>query len=98
MLTGLYWWEHRYLGALVSSTIELLIDPDNGKTQFHLQKLMEEHQVHVPIAPLATERTPFERLRFTLKLTPRQRAEFLSELAKLPAVHELREVPAQSGA
>jgi putative Mg2+ transporter-C (MgtC) family protein len=95
VLTGLYWWEHRYIAPPICSTVEVLIDPDHGKTQFHLRKLMEEHQVHTPVSPVAPESAERQRLRFSLKLSSRQRAEFLSEVARLPAVREMREVPGQ---
>jgi putative Mg2+ transporter-C (MgtC) family protein len=90
VLTGGYWWEHRFIDEMVPTSVELVIDPNCGKTRLKLQCLLEDFQVQAKIEPLPAEEKPFERLRLQFGLPRRQRAEFLDRMADLADVRQIQ--------
>lgn len=90
MLTGLYYWEHRYLENLHPKTLALLIDPDHGKTRFRLERLMVDFHVTCPVVEVKGAPAGLERIRLKVCLPERQCAEFLDELSRLEQIKEMR--------
>jgi putative Mg2+ transporter-C (MgtC) family protein len=93
LLSGIYWWEQHYIGEMQGVTIELTVDVDEGKTRFRLERLLADFHVRAELAELAPREQPTGDVRFTFHLPRRQRLELLHELAGLPEVRRIREVP-----
>ena len=96
ILVGVRRWEIRHLGGMKSAAIEIVFDPDHGKTQIRLDRIRDEFRVtgQLIVQPVAGESTV--RGRLEVQLPRRQLHEFLAELVDLPAVREIREIKAEN--
>jgi putative Mg2+ transporter-C (MgtC) family protein len=94
VLAGVRRWEIRHLGGLKCAVVEIVFDPDHGKTEMRLDCLRENfHLTHAPeIEPIPGQSTMRGRLR--IELPRRHLHEFLSELVDIAGVLEVRQLPA----
>ena len=92
VLSGIYWWEQRFVGGLQPTTIELLVDVNHGKTRFHLESLLQEFHAGCLLGPMAAGPDDLARVRLSFRLTHRHRTELLEQLANLHEVREIREI------
>jgi len=93
ILAGVHRWEIRHLGGVKSVAIEIVFDPDHGKTLIRLDCIRETFHVsnHLVIQPSA-DAGPL-RGRLDVELPRRYLHEFLGALVNVPAVREIRELP-----
>lgn len=96
VLVGVRRWEIRHLGGLKSAIVEIIFDPDHGKTQMRLECLRETFHLSQAweIEPMPTEGT----LRGTLKIElPRRHFhEFLGEMVEIAGVVEVHQRPSRN--
>ena len=93
LLVGVLRWEIRHLGGMKSVVVDIVYDPDHGKTLIRLEQMREQHRVErFQMTELAEAPGGCVRAELKLSLPRRQLHEFLSDLAGLPALREIREV------
>ena len=82
--------ELRGLGSVQECHIELVFDADGGKTRVQIEKIMEDFHQTNPLT--LSEPAADETIRSTLtsRLYRRHHLEFLSELAALPKVKQIK--------
>jgi putative Mg2+ transporter-C (MgtC) family protein len=89
MLSAVGRWELSHYGARHEATIGLVFDPDHGKTEIKIERVLEDFA----ISPTAVRRSddPDGRQRWmvTFRLTGRHTREFLLELAQMPEVYAI---------
>lgn len=96
VLAGVYKWEVRHLGGIKSVLVEIVYDPDHGKTRVRLEQMREEHRVQsFRMSELGETMGGCTRARLELSLPRRQLHEFLSRLVELPGLREIRELPSE---
>ncbi|HOW64407.1 MAG TPA: MgtC/SapB family protein [Candidatus Paceibacterota bacterium] len=93
VLAGVRRWEIRHLGGVTSVAVEVVFDPDHGKTQIRLDSVRELFRVsqRFEVQTMPGQETLSGRL--DVRLPRRHLHEFLSALVDMPAVREIREVP-----
>jgi putative Mg2+ transporter-C (MgtC) family protein len=91
VLAGIYGFEIRYLGGMRSVTVELIFDPNHGKTRIHLDHLREEFHVEADLQEREIRNDSTVRATLNVTLARRYLHEFLDTLAYLPAVLEIRQ-------
>jgi putative Mg2+ transporter-C (MgtC) family protein len=84
-------WEVRHLGGMASASIEVVYDPDHGKTRVRLERLRDEFRVTDPSFEETVAGGEAVCVRLDVALPRRQLHEFLDAVAALPAVREIRE-------
>lgn len=89
-LTGIYLWESHAIGERRAAHVELVYDPDHGKSRVRIEKIMEDFHLHQESGAEEPAADGALRLRFEFHLPRRQSREFLFQLASLPAVREIR--------
>lgn len=92
VLVGVLKWEVRRTGGMKSLTVEVVYEPDHGKTLVKLQQIRCEYNLNEPIVLPTGPDEPLGRVRFKLHAPQRPLYEFLDRIASEPAVRELREV------
>lgn len=97
LLTALLAWQHHVIGGLRAAVVELIAEPDRGKTRIHIEKILEDY--HIPEMDVKFTDLPdgAVRARVSIRLPQRHRREFLEMLAALPAVREIREERGDEG-
>jgi len=89
LLSAVGRWELSHYGARHEVTIGLVFDPDRGKTEIKIERVLEDFA----IPPTAVRRSddPDGRQRWvvTFRLTGRHTREFLSELVQMPEVYAI---------
>ena len=89
MLSAVGRWELSHYGARREATIGLVFDPDRGKTEIKIERVLEDFA----IPPTAVRRSddPDGRQRWvvTFRLTGRHTREFLLELVQMPEVYAI---------
>lgn len=90
-LVGIFWWENRSIEELQAAAVELVFDPDHGKTRIRIAKIMEDFHVVRPARDLEALPDGRHRLRILYHLPRRQRHDFLAQLAEMKDVREMRE-------
>jgi len=98
VLAGVRSWEVRHLGGIHSVAVEIVFDPDHGKTAVRLDCIREAFHVRsrLVVAPIPGE--GLVRGKLDLTLSQRYLREFLGELVDVPAVQELCELPSDERA
>lgn len=88
-LTGIYVWEGHTIGEGRAARVEVVYDPDHGKSRVRIEKIMEDFHLHQESG--LEEPTTDGAMRLTLRyhLPRKQSREFLHQLACLPAVREI---------
>ena len=92
VLTGAYWWEHHFLLGSPVEVVELIVEPEHGKTRFRLEQLLNDFHVSNPLEEVRPAADGLVCVRVSFRLSPRQRLEFLNELASLEEVREMRQM------
>jgi len=92
VLSGIRVWEIRHLGGMKAVSIELIFDPDHGKSRVRFERLRDEFHIGGQILEAADTVDGCRRVRVDLRLPRRHLHEFLEALVALPAVRELREL------
>jgi putative Mg2+ transporter-C (MgtC) family protein len=90
-LTGMFWWEAHMIGEMRAADVEIVFEPDHGKTRVKIAWLMEEFLVTEPARALENTDEGNTRLRFSFHLPRKQRRDFMNQLASMPEVRELIE-------
>jgi hypothetical protein len=80
---------------MASTSVELALDEDHGKTWIRLERIREEFQVTEQLHVQKESSGQIVRMRLDLQLPRRHLREFLDQVAALPAVKEIREVNPQ---
>ena len=95
ILVGVRRWEIRHLGGVTSVTVEIVFEPDHGKTQVRLDHLREEFHVgtHWRVEPGPGSGDNTNRGRLDVALPRKHLHEFLDELVGIAAVREIRQLP-----
>jgi putative Mg2+ transporter-C (MgtC) family protein len=91
VLGSMEWWEIRSAGELETRTVEIVADPDGGKTQVRLDWLMEQFRMQAAWREIARNSDGTHRWRAQVQLPKHQRSEFLRELADLDQVREIHQ-------
>lgn len=92
VLSGIRGWEIRHLGGMKAVSIEIVFDPDHGKSRVRFERLRDEFHLTGQILELADLGDGCRRARVDLQLPRRHLHEFLDALVSLPAVREIREI------
>jgi putative Mg2+ transporter-C (MgtC) family protein len=90
-LTGIFWCEGHMIDEMQAASVDLAFDPDHGKTQIRIAKIMEEFHLRSPPRELEPAPSGDHRLRIDYRLPRRHARDFVSQLAELQAVREIRE-------
>jgi putative Mg2+ transporter-C (MgtC) family protein len=91
VLSGIYWWESHVIEEMRSAVVELVFDPNFGKTRIRIAKLMEDCHVTNAARDLEPMSDGRVRMRIVYRLPRKQRREFLGVLAEMTEVKEMRE-------
>lgn len=92
VLSGIHLWEVHHLGGMKAVSIEVVFDPDHGKSRVRFERLRDEYHIQGQILELADADDGCRRARVDLRLPRRHLHEFLAELVDLAAVREIREL------
>ena len=92
VLSGIRGWEIRHLGGMKAVSIEVVFDPDHGKSRVRFERLRDEFHIGGQILEVADAGDGCRRARVDLRLPRRHLHEFLEALVALPAVRELSEL------
>ncbi|MBI5361871.1 MAG: MgtC/SapB family protein [Planctomycetes bacterium] len=90
VLTGMRAWESHSIGEGRAGSVELVYDPDHGKSRVRIEKIMEDFHLHQEAGIEEPTDDGALRLRFRFHLPRKQSRDFLHELASLPAVRAIR--------
>lgn len=93
VLTSVLAWEIHHLGGMATANLELLVDPDHGKSRIRLDRIREEYRVRGSFTGEPVPAGSLVRLRLVPRLPKRQLHEFLAAVAELPAVREINLLP-----
>ncbi len=96
ILLGVHRWELHHLGGLKSVIVEIVFDPDHGKTQIRLDCVREAFHVGGKPVVQQVSGDPTLRARLDVQLPRRHLHEFLEEIVNRPAVREIRELPPEA--
>lgn len=82
-------WELLHYGGKQEAAVGLVFDPDHGKTEIKLERLLEEFAI--PKNSVHRSNDPDGRHRWVIqfRLTGRHTREFLSELVEVPEVYAI---------
>ena len=83
--------EVRALGDIRESRIELVFDPNGGKTRVQIEKIMEDFHLHAPLDLGETASDGTVRATLNCRLARHHHREFLNEITRLPEVKGLSE-------
>ncbi|MEI6674326.1 MAG: MgtC/SapB family protein [Verrucomicrobiota bacterium] len=92
VLVAVLKWEIHHLGGIQTVDIELVFDPDHGKTRIKMERLREEFRVTGQALLYETMPDGIVRARLDLRLPRRHLREFLDELAALSGVRSIHEL------
>ena len=82
-------WEVSHYGAIRETTIRIVFDPDHGKTEIKLERLMEEFAIPQNTVQRSNDPDGRERWVVQFRLTGRHSREFVSELVQIPEVYAI---------
>ena len=89
ILTIVQGWEVRHLGGMREAVIEMLCDPDHGKTRIRIDRLREVFHVTAQQMKIESLDDGNIRARVQVRLPRKHLHELLNSLADLPAVKEI---------
>ncbi|HEY5909281.1 MAG TPA: MgtC/SapB family protein [Verrucomicrobiae bacterium] len=96
ILAGVRRWEIRHLGGVKSVVVEIVFDPDHGKTRIRLDCVRETFHVGAQLAVQPGPGEAMMRGRLDVRLPRRHLHEFLDAVVDIPAVREIRELPSEN--
>jgi hypothetical protein len=85
--------ERRAWGGVQPFSVELGFQPEGGRTQARIEKIMEDHQLLGGLEIVGTGDAARGQGRIHGRLSRRHRREFLNDLAQVPGVESIREAP-----
>jgi putative Mg2+ transporter-C (MgtC) family protein len=91
VLVAVLKWEISHLGGIQAVSIDLVFDPDHGRTRIKMERLREEFHVTGQALAYETAADGIVRASLDLRLPRRHMREFLDELASLPGVSSIHE-------
>lgn len=91
VLVAVLKWEISHLGGIQEVHIDLVFDPDHGRTRIKMERLREEFHVTRQALNYDTGADGIVRAHLVLRLPRRHMREFLDELASLPGVSSIHE-------
>jgi putative Mg2+ transporter-C (MgtC) family protein len=92
VLTTALAFEDRRSGDARESRVELVFEPNQGKTRVQIEKIMEDFHLRAPLDAGDPAPDGTVRVTFLCRLSRRHRREFLNEIALLPQVKGLKEL------
>jgi putative Mg2+ transporter-C (MgtC) family protein len=92
LLVGIRGWEIRHLGGMKYARVELIFDPDHGKTRIRLNRARQEARIDAGLSPGEVVEDGLVRAHIDLNVTRAQFFEFLGSVAELAEIREIREV------
>jgi putative Mg2+ transporter-C (MgtC) family protein len=95
ILEGVRHWEIRHLGGMRSLSVEIVFDPDHGKTRIRLEQLRDEFHATQSGIGYANVEGGQVCARLDVFLPRRNLHEFLGAVAAIPEVREIREGPVE---
>jgi putative Mg2+ transporter-C (MgtC) family protein len=91
VLVAVLQWEIHHLGGIKTVSIDLVFDPDHGRTRIKMERLREEFHVTEQALSYVAKPDGIVQARLELRLPRRHMHEFLDELASLPGVSSIQE-------
>jgi putative Mg2+ transporter-C (MgtC) family protein len=82
-------WELNHFGGRNELTIGLVFDPDRGKTEIKIERIMDEYAILKSVVDRTEETHGRQRWVIRFRLTPRRAREFLLELVQIPEVYAI---------
>ncbi len=82
-------WELSHVGGRHQATIGLIFDPDHGKTEIKIERLLEEFAIPDSAVRRSNEPDGRQRWEIKIRLTGRHTREFLLELVQMPEVYAI---------
>ncbi|MBI3876980.1 MAG: MgtC/SapB family protein [Verrucomicrobia bacterium] len=98
VLTVISTLEKKYLGHCEFSSVLVTFDPAGGKSVVKIEEILEDHHVQRGPMDLSTASDGMKQLRLNYCHAHRHHREFLTSLAALPEVREIRREPPSSSA
>lgn len=80
------------MGEERESRVLLVFDPNGGKTRVQIEKILDDYHICEPLAVDETAVDGKVRATFRYRLHRRHGRELLDEIARMPAVIELKEL------
>jgi putative Mg2+ transporter-C (MgtC) family protein len=82
-------WELSHFGGRNELTIGLVFDPNRGKTEIKIERLLDEYAISKNVIHRTDEPDGRQRWVIQFHLTPRRAREFLMELVQIPEVYSI---------
>jgi putative Mg2+ transporter-C (MgtC) family protein len=82
-------WELSHFGGQNEITIELVFDPDRGKTEIKIEHLLDAYSIVKRVVHRTDEPDGRQRWVIQFRLTARRAREFLFELVQIPEVYSI---------
>ena len=82
-------WELSHFGGRNELTIGLVFDPNRGKTEIKIERLLDEHAISKTVIHRTDEPDGRQRWVIQVHLTARRAREFLVELVQIPEVYSI---------
>lgn len=92
VLSVLLAFEIRTLGGVQECQVEIVFDPNGGKTRVRIEKIMEDFHMQQPLNVVGAAPDGNARALFKCRLPRRHHREFLNELAIMTEVKELKQL------
>jgi len=93
VLASVHRWEIRHLGGMRRLRLELILDPDHGKAKAKLYAICDEFNVDTQSMAFDECGDGTVKTRLRLELARKHLHEFLDQLADLPAVKAMQQIP-----
>jgi hypothetical protein len=88
-LSGTYLWEDREIQNTPPIVIDILYDPEQGKTHPRIERILDEYRLHGLEQRREADVEGLERLHLRYWASSRQRIQMLSEIAEMKAVRAI---------
>ena len=89
LLSAVGRWELSHYGAQREATIRLVFDPDHGKTEIKIERVLEDFAISPTAVQRSDEADGHKRWVVTFRLTGRHSRDFLLELAQMPEIYAI---------
>ena len=85
-------WEGHAVGGEQESRVQLVFDANGGKTRIQIEKVLEDYHISEPLTVDESGADGRVRATFRFRLHRQHGRELLAEIARMPAVTELKEL------
>jgi len=82
-------WELSHYGGNHEATVKLVFDPDRGKTEIKIERLLDEFAIPKSVVHRSTDPDGRQRWVIQFHLTARHAREFQLELVQIPEVYAI---------